>query len=92
MCDDYCASYLYGNQSAGLCKPCPIGCVRCQPMDPDTCTECDSSLDFRELVNSSCECIKGYYELTVTSLSCTACVSEVPFCGNCQLSLSFICD
>lgn len=47
LCDDACAAYLYGNQTAGQCKPCPTGCFSCDSSNPDMCTVCDATVDFR---------------------------------------------
>ncbi len=90
-CEDFCAKYFYGNQTAGLCKPCPTGCASCDPMIPDTCTNCDAVIDFRVLVNGSCKCMDGYYQHTISDVICTPCSIFDSNCKNCDFNQNFSC-
>jgi hypothetical protein len=61
LCDNFCQAYYFGNISAAECQSCPFGCYSCMDNnDTLNCTSCNPS-DFRELINSTCTCLNGYY-------------------------------
>ncbi len=72
-----CGNYNYADES-NFCQSCPVGCLGCK--DNVTCTTCDKINDFRELVDSNCICLKGYYAVDQNN-TCSPCVIEN--CINC---------
>ena len=65
--------------------------MRCDPLNPDTCTHCDSLKDFRELINGKCECMEGFYQQVSSDVICTSCEVVVGQCSKCSFTSNFNC-
>lgn len=73
------------NTTSNQCEICTPFCADC--LDINTCQQCDSTNDFRVLVNNACECLPGYYSdyLNPTSSVCLVCTAGSPNCLYCSV-------
>ncbi|KAL4451057.1 hypothetical protein ABPG74_021379, partial [Tetrahymena malaccensis] len=92
----------YFDNGNALCQQCSITCDECIGSSTNCINSCNPS-DFRVLVNNTCICMQGYYEIyeldgtpkkqcSPCSYACLGCVNNSSKCTSCQLSNTFRVD
>ena len=76
-----CVTSYYDQNGTQDCLACSPICHLCS--DFQVCTLCDTGNNFRELVNSSCICPNGYYDLSGSgNYTCQTCDYSCQSCSS----------
>lgn len=85
-----CKSRFFDNGSVS-CDSCNYSCLTCNGTEANNCSSCDSSLEFRNLDNSTCSCQDGYYN-NGSNPVCQTCHFSCLTCNNPGSNSCVSCD